>query len=200
MKIRVLIIIFLVFISCKKPVDKEFQTDQVVIDSTDLKIESDRKQKDLKESTLKFKKLSEVIDSTFDVKNAELKEVHKPWKKEYYSLIDSTNIKSFQKYSEFLIIEFHDSKNSISEFDKIKAIAEKSISNKKELFPYYHVFRKGGVSFFRIDKWIIIHFLRCNMYPKEYDIEKQFTTEFENLNFEVNLIRMRCGWAKAEFN
>jgi len=198
MKIRVLITLFIVFISCKNVTEKETEQGEIVIDSIGLKIKTVEKQIGKVKTKLEFEKLSKIIKSNFEIENFELKEIYKPWEKEYYTLIDSNTVKSFKMYSDFLIIEFDNSLISESEFDKIKTVAKKSLINKKELFDYYGVFRKGGVSFNQIDKWIIVHFLRCNMYPKDYEIDKHFTSELENLNLELDWVRLFCGWGKLE--
>jgi len=178
--------------------EKETEQVQILVDSTGLEIKTSENSNEKLKSELEFEKISEIIKSTFEIENPELKEVPKPWKTEYYSLLDSTKVKSFKRYSDFLIIEYDNAKISESEFDKIKTIAKKSINNKKELFNYYLVFSKGGTSFNLVNKWIVTHQLRCNMYPEDYEIDKQMTSEFEKLNYEVDWIRTYCGWGKME--
>ncbi|WP_425075962.1 hypothetical protein [Psychroserpens sp. S379A] len=197
---QIFVIVFFILISCNKTADKKSNTTGIKEDSTDLRTEFNGKELNFTKPTLEFEKILETIDSTFQIKNAELNEVFKPWKEEYYSILDSTKIKKFQKYSEFLIIEFYDNDISLSEFDKLSAIAKKSEQDKKELFPFYQVFRKGGITFNNIDKWIIIHFLRCNMSKEEYEMDSLFTNILKDLNSESSSMRMRCGWPKTEFN
>ncbi|MDG4715327.1 hypothetical protein [Winogradskyella marincola] len=196
MKIRVLTILFLAFLSCKNATEKETEQIQIVTDSTEFK--TAEKQIEKIKPELEFQKISETIKTNFGIENPKLKEVFKPWKTEYYKLIDSTKVKSFKHYSEFLIIEFENQTDSDIEFKKIKTIAEKSLKDKKELFDYYGIFSKGGISFNKVDKWIIAHLLRCNMYPKDYDIDKKFTSELEKFDSETDWIRSYCGWGKME--
>ncbi|GAA3592638.1 hypothetical protein Q4Q39_05705 [Flavivirga amylovorans] len=198
MKIQVLTILFLAFMSCKNVTEKETEEVQIVVDSTELIIKTDEKQNGKSKSKLKFEKISETIKSTFKIENLELKEMYKPLKDEYFTLIDSNKVKTFKRYSEFLIIEFENPSDSQNEFNKIKTVAEKSLKDKKELFDYYGIFWKGGISFNQTDKWIIAHFLSCSMYPKDYEIDKQFTTDLEKVAFEVDWIRSYCGWGKME--
>lgn len=176
MKIRVLTIFFLVILSCKNVTKKKTEQVQIVVDSTELKVKTTEKQIEKIKPELEFQKISEKIKMNFGIENPEFKEVYKPLEMEYYTLIDSNKVKSFKKYSEFLIIEFENQSDSDIEFKKIKTIAKKSLNDKKELFDYYGIFSKGGISFNKVDKWIIAHLLRCNMYPKDYEIDKRFTS------------------------
>lgn len=198
MKIRVLTILFLAFLSCKNATEKETEQIQIVVDSTELKVKATEKQIDKIKPELEFQKISEIIKMNFGLENSEFKKVFKPLEMEYYTLIDSNRVKSFKKYSEFLIIEFENQTDCDIEFKKIKSIAKKSLKDKKELFDYYGIFSKGGISFNKVDKWIIAHLLRCNMYPKDYDIDKKFTSELEKLDFGIDWIRSYCGWGKME--
>lgn len=198
MKIRVLTILFLAFLSCKNSTEKETEQIQIAADSTKLKINAYEKQIKKIKPELEFQKISEIIKTNFGTKNPEFKEVYKPLEMEYYTIIDSSKVISFKRYSEFLIIEFENQTNSNVEFKKIKTIAEKSLKDKKKLFDYYGVFSKGGISFNKTDKWIIAHLLRCNMYPKDYKIDKNFTSELEKLDSEIDWIRSYCGWGKME--
>ena len=179
MKIRVLTILVLAFLSCKNATEKETEQIQIIVDSTELKVKATEKQIEDIKPELEFQKISEIIKMNFGIENSDFKIVFKPLEMEYYTLIDSNRVKSFKKYSEFLIIE-------------------KSLKDKKELFDYYGIFSKGGISFNKVDKWIIAHLLRCNMYPKDYDIDKKFTSELEKLDSEIDWIRSYCGWGKME--
>ena len=198
MKIRVLTILFLALLSCKNATEKKTEQVQIIVDSTELKVKTTEKAIANIKPELEFRKISETIKMNFGIENPEFKEVYKPLEMEYYTLIDSTKVKSFKKYSEFLIIEFENQNDSDIEFKKIKTIAEKSLNDKKELFDYYGVFSKGGISFNKVGKWIIGHFLRCNMYPKDYEVDKKFTSELEKLDSELDWIRTYCGWGKME--
>lgn len=198
MKIRVLTIVFLAFLSCKNVTDKETEQVRTVVDLTELQIKTIEKPDEKIKTELEFEKISEIIKSNFGIENPEFIKVFEQLEMEYYTLIDSSKVKSFKKYTEFLIIEFENSTDSDYEFKKIKTIAEKSLKDKKELFDYYGIFSKGGISFNKADKWIIGHLLRCNMYPKDYDIDKKITSELEKLDFEVDWIRSYCGWGKME--
>ena len=198
MKIRVLTILFIALLSCKNATEKKTELVQIVVDSTELKVKTTEKEIANIIPELEFRKISETIKMNFGIENPEFKEVYKPLEKEYYTLIDSNKVKSFKKYSEFLIIEFENQNDSDIEFKKIKTIVEKSLKDKKELFDYYGVFSKGGISFNKVDKWIVGHFLRCNMYPKDYEIDKKFTSELEKLDSEIDWIRTYCGWGKIE--
>lgn len=196
MKITVLVILFLVLLSCKNETEKKTEQVQIVADSTEFKIAE--KQIEKIKPKLEFQKISETIKTNFGIENPEFKEAYKPLEMEYYTIIDSSKVISFKRYSEFLIIEFENQTDSDIEFKKIKTIAEKSLKDKKELFDYYGVFSKGGISFNKADKWIIAHLLRCNMYPKDYEIDKKFTSELEKLDSEIDWIRSYCGWGKME--
>jgi len=198
MKIQVLIILFLAFLSFKNATEKETEQTQSVYDLTELKVKVVEKQIEKIKPELEFQKISGIIKMNFRLENSEFKKVFKPLEMEYYTLIDSNRVKSFKKYSEFLIIEFDKQTDCDIEFKKIKTIAEKSLKDKKELFDYYGIFSKGGISFNKVDKWIITHLLRCNIYPKDYDIDKKFTSELEKLDSEIDWIRSYCGWGKME--
>ncbi len=169
---------------------------QIVVDPRGLEIKTTENPNG--KLKLEFEKISDIIKSTFEIEKPEYKKVFKPLKMEYYTLIDSTKVNSFKKYSEFLIIEFENQNDTDNEFKKIKTIAEKSLKDKKELFDYYGIFSKSGISFNKVDNWIIAHLLRCNMNPKDYEIDKKFSSELEKLDSEVDWIRSYCGWGKIE--
>ena len=190
--------LFLVFISCKNVTKTETEQAQILVDSNDLKIETAEKQIEQNHPELEFEKISEIIKYTFEIENLKFTNAHKNIKESYYPLLDSTKIKKIKHYPNFIIIEFTNKENAENEFGKIKTIAKKSLSDKKELFDYYGIFSKSGISYNKVDKWLIGHLLRCNMYPKDYEIDKKFTSELEKLNIEIDWIRSYCGWGKME--
>lgn len=196
MKIQVLTMLFLVFISCKNVTKKEIEQVQIKDDSTELKFENLEKEKVKRE--LEFKQISEIIKSNFKIENLEFSNAHKILIKSYYPLLDSTKIKNFKHYPKFLVIEFTSKESAENEFEKIKTIAKKSLKDKKELFNYYGIFSKSGISYNKVDKWVIGHLLGCNMYPIDYEIDKNFTSELKKLDAEVDWIRSFCGWGKME--
>ena len=198
MKIKVLTILCLVFLSCKNANEKETEQIQIVVDSTELNNTTTEKQNVKIKPDLEFKEISGTIKSHFGIESIEFTKAHKILKESFYPLLDSTKIKGFKHYPEFLVIEFTNLENAENEFEKIKLVAQKILENKKELHGYYNIFHKSGVSYNQIDKWIVSHLLACNMEPKDYEIDKNFTSELEKLGYEVDWIRSFCGWGKME--
>ncbi|MDJ0646283.1 MAG: hypothetical protein QNJ57_09915 [Flavobacteriaceae bacterium] len=198
MKTQILIAFLLVLLSCKNEVKKESKETPLRVDSTEAKFASIYDQMESIESELEFETISQTLESTFKFGKPELKPVYKPLVANYYSLIDSNKVINFKSYLTFLIIEFDSPLNSKKEFAKIKAIAQESLNDKSVFKEYGGIFSKGGISFNQIDKWIIAHYLRCNMLAKDYETDKKFTTELEKLNFELDWLRSYCGWAKME--
>lgn len=151
-----------------------------------------------KSSVLEFKSIDSIIISTFKIKNTELEDVHIRRKITFYQLLDSTKIERFIKRLTFTIIEFDNIETSKNQFKNIKDVAKKGINDRKELYEYMGFFGKGGTSFNQIDKWIIIHSLRCNMNLSDHELDRQFTVELMNLNNDVDWVRNYCGWSKFE--
>jgi hypothetical protein len=194
MKIRLLTTLFLVFISCKNATEKKTEQLQIEIDSSELKIKTVEKKIEDNQPELEFDQISEIIKSTFEIENLKFTKANKIINESFYPLLDSTKIKEIKHYPSFILIEFNNKENAEIEFGKIKTIAEKSLTDKKELFDYYGIFSKSGISYNQVDKWIVGHLLRCNMYPKDYEIDKKFTSELEKLDSEIDWIRSYCGW------
>jgi len=198
MKIRVLILLFLSLFSCNKAIEKENKNYKAKTESIIPVTKPPENKLDNLKFKLEFEKISDIIKSTFNVKNIEPKKLYKSTQTEYYKLIDSSKVIDFKRYSNFLIIEFENPTSAKIEFEKIKTIAKKSINNRRNITEYHHIFSKGGISFNQIDKWIICHLLSCNMNPKDYEIDKKFTSNLETLNIEVDWITSTCGWGKLE--
>jgi|GEM_PF-2773559 len=151
-----------------------------------------------KAPTLKLEAITQTLSKHFDIQNTELKPASKRSQKYFHELLDATQIKSFKKLRDIYLIEYENATITAAEFGKLKAVAKQGLKQRKELRAYGQIFEKGGRSFNQVGKWIIVHDLRCNMYPKDYKIDRQFTTESEKLGFEVDWIRIYCGWGKLE--
>ncbi len=178
--------------------EKETEQVQIVVDSTGLKIKTAEKQIKKNQFEFEFDKISEIIKSTFEIENLKFTNADKIINESFYPLLDSTKIKNFKHYPSFIVIEFTNKENAENEFGKIKSVAQKALMNKNELHDYYNIFHKSGISYNLIDKWIVGHLLACNMYPKDYEIDKQFTSGLEQLDSQVDWVRSFCGWSKIE--
>ena len=198
MRIRVLLFSILVIFSCKNGAEKGSEKTQINVDSTETKSAPIDLDRETIESELEFEDIAQIIESTFQYGDLELTPAYGPLEDNYYTLIDSSKVKSFKRYLIFLIIEFNTPLDAKYEFAKIKAIAEKSRDDKNVLNDYSGVFSKSGISFNQIDRWIITHSLRCNMLAKDYELDKKLTAELEKMNLGIDWLRCYCGWAKME--
>ena len=96
--------------------------------------------------------------------------------------------------------DVQDENDSKIEYEKIKSKAEDLKTNKRLASKYHKIFGKGGVTYIQMDKWIIAHFLRCNMTHDDYNLDKKFVGNLEIFNKDINWIRSYCGWKKIEIN
>ncbi len=196
MKIIIIILIIILVFGCKEFKSKK-NIEPEYFEKTLTHIEF-KQPITVEKKNLDFELIEQTIETTFNIKIDKLKILPFDFKKNYHPLLDSTEIKTIKWLKGFKIIEFENSNISKVEFKKLKAVANKALKNKRALFDYHGIFHKSGVSYNQIDKWIIVHSLRCNMYPKDYKLDKLFTSNLEKLDNEVDWVKSYCGWGKIE--
>ena len=190
MKIKTVVLLLVVLVGCR---NEQYKEKEYKIGPDKIEIKNVEPQ--VSRVNLEFEYVSDIIKSTFKIRELKLRNIRSQVADAFNTVLDSTKIEAIEEYSDFLLIEIEDSEMATEEFEKLKAFAARNNIKRDE---YHDIFRKGGISFNKLENWIIAHYLRCNMRPKEYEIDKSFSLKLEKLNADADWIRSSCGWTNIE--